>query len=570
MLLNLHVKNLALIHEEDITFGDGLNILTGETGAGKSIILGALSLALGEKASFDALRDPEKEALVEAVFRISDVEAKTLRAMDITVEENEVILSRKITGDRSSAKINGETFPASKLKEVGALLLDIYGQHENQSLLHKKKHLELLDDFGGESISSLKADVSDAYRLYIEKKKEFDSANTDESERVRELSFLEHETEEISAAKLKVGEDEELEAEYKKLSNARKISDALNEAYGECGDSAGGSSEKIGRALRALRSVEDYDEGLSDLISALSDVESILSDFNRGISDYIDDMEFAEERFAEVENRLNEVNDLKGKYGRTIEDVLHALEEKTNRIKQLKDYDTYLFNLEKELNEAKKKVENLSSQLSVLRQSKAVTLCALVKDALLDLNFLDVKFSMEFSKTPDYGANGYDEAEFMISTNPGEPMRPLKDIASGGELSRVMLAIKTILAQSDSIDTLIFDEIDAGISGRTAQAVSEKIYLVSRAHQVILITHLPQIAAMADHHFLIEKDVVTGESIGSDRGISTISTIQELYATQVTNELARMVGGAEITNATLENARELKELADEKKAELAG
>ncbi len=567
MLLNLHVKNLALIHEEDISFGDGLNILTGETGAGKSIILGALSLALGEKVSFDALRDPEKEALVEAVFRISDAEAKTLRAMDISVEENEVILSRKMTGERSSAKINGETYPASKLKEVGALLLDIYGQHENQSLLHKKKHLELLDDFGGESIASLKKDVAEAYRVYTSKKKEYDSANTDEAERARELSFLQHETEEIANAKLKDGEDEELESEYKKLLNAAKISDALNEAYKECGDSAGGSSEKIGRAVRELHSVEAYDEGLSDLISTLSDVESLLSDFNRGISDYIKDLDFAGERFSEVENRLNVINDLKGKYGRTVEDVLSAYDEKVAHIAKLEDYDSYLLNLEKEYNEAKSKLENLSSQLSVLRQSKAVTLCALVKDALLDLNFLDVKFSMEFTKTPDYSVSGYDEAEFMISTNPGEPMRPLKDIASGGELSRVMLAIKTILAQSDSIDTLIFDEIDAGISGRTAQAVSEKIYLVSRAHQVILITHLPQIAAMADHHFLIEKDVVSGESIGS-QGISTISTIQELYAAQVTNELARMVGGAEITNATLENARELKELADEKKKTL--
>ena len=569
MLLNLHVKNLALIHEEDISFGEGLNILTGETGAGKSIILGALSLALGEKVSFDALRDPEKEALVEAVFRISDAEAKTLRAMDISVEDNEVILSRKMTGERSSAKINGETYPASKLKEVGALLLDIYGQHENQSLLHKKKHLELLDDFGGESISSLKNDVAEAYKVYNEKKKEYESANNDEEKRARELSFLQHETEEIANAKLKVGEDEELESEYKKLLNAAKISDALNEAYKECGDSAGGSSEKIGRAVRELHSVEAYDEGLSDLISMLSDVESLLSDFNRGISDYIKDLDFAGERFSEVENRLNVINDLKGKYGRTVEDVLSAYDEKVARIAKLEDYDSYLLNLEKEYNEAKSKLENLSSQLSVLRQSKAVTLCGLVKDALLDLNFLDVKFSMDFAKAAEYTSNGSDEAEFLISTNPGEPMRPLKDIASGGELSRVMLAIKTILATSDSIDTLIFDEIDAGISGRTAQAVSEKIYLVSRAHQVILITHLPQIAAMADHHFLIEKDVVSGESIGS-QGISTISTIQELYAAQVTNELARMVGGAEITNATLENARELKELADEKKAELAG
>ena len=561
MLVNLHVKNLALIQEEEIHFGKGLNILSGETGAGKSIILGALSLALGQKVSKDALRNPNEEALVEAVFLVGEEEKAVLNAMDISVYDDEVILSRKISGERSSAKINGETFPAQRLKEVGELLLDIYGQHENQSLLHKKKHLELLDEFGKDSLSPIKEELAQAYHTYVSKKKEFEEADRDESERARELSFLEHETEEIQNAKLRIGEDEKLEETYKKMLNGQKIHDALNEAYGETGSGSGNSaSDKIGRALRALRSVEDYDDGLSDMISVLTDVDGILSDFNREVSDYVDSLDFSKEHFAEVEGRLNEINGLKSKYGRTIEEILNACEEKQAQIEKLKDYDAYLAKLEEELKKATNRVEELSSGLSVLRQSQAVNLCALVKDALLDLNFLDVKFDMAFTKAKEYSANGYDEGEFMISTNPGEPLRPLKEIASGGELSRVMLAIKTILAESDSIDTLIFDEIDAGISGRTAQAVSEKIYLVSKAHQVILITHLPQIAAMADHHFLIEKDVVV-----TDGTKATVSTIEELYGEQVTKELARMVGGAEITNATLENARELKELADKKK-----
>ena len=561
MLVNLHVKNLALIQEEEIHFGKGLNILSGETGAGKSIILGALSLALGQKVSKDALRNSNEEALVEAVFLVGEEEKAVLNAMDISVYDDEVILSRKISGERSSAKINGETFPAQRLKEVGELLLDIYGQHENQSLLHKKKHLELLDEFGKDSLSPIKEELAQAYHTYMAKKKEFEEADRDESERARELSFLEHETEEIQNAKLRIGEDEELEETYKKMLNGQKIHDALNEAYGETGSGSGNSaSDKIGRALRALRSVEDYDDGLSDMISVLTDVDGILSDFNREVSDYVDSLDFSKEHFAEVEGRLNEINGLKSKYGHTIEEILNACEEKMAQIEKLKDYDAYLAKLEEELKKATKRVEELSSGLSVLRQSQAVNLCALVKDALLDLNFLDVKFDMAFTKAKEYSANGYDEGEFMISTNPGEPLRPLKEIASGGELSRVMLAIKTILAESDSIDTLIFDEIDAGISGRTAQAVSEKIYLVSKAHQVILITHLPQIAAMADHHFLIEKDVVV-----TDGTKATVSTIEELYGEQVTKELARMVGGAEITNATLENARELKELADKKK-----
>ena len=561
MLVNLHVKNLALIKEEEINFGEGLNILSGETGAGKSIILGALSLALGGKISKDALRNPGEEALVEAVFRIGEKEATVLKNMDISIDDEEVILSRKISGERSSARINGETFPASRLKEVGEYLLDIYGQHENQSLLNRKKHLELLDEFAGESFASIKAELREAYDVYTAKKKEYESADLDESNRARELSFLEHETEEIHNAKLRIGEDEELEEEYKKMLNGQKISDALNEAYAETGGSDGSSaSDRLGRGLRALRNVESYDEGLSDLISILTDADDILADFNRALSEYMSSLDFEGEHFHQVENRLNEINGLKSKYGRTIEEVLSSYDEKILQIEKLKDYDRYLSNLEEELGKAQKRLEELSSGLSVLRQSQAVNLCSLVKDALLDLNFLDVKFDMSFSKAEGYSANGYDIAEFMISTNPGEPLRPLKDIASGGELSRVMLAIKTILAESDSIDTLIFDEIDAGISGRTAQAVSEKIYLVSKAHQVILITHLPQIAAMADHHFLIEKDVVR-----EDGSKATISTIQELYGEQVTKELARMVGGAEITNATLENARELKEMADRKK-----
>lgn len=561
MLLNLHVKNLALIDEEEINFGEGLNILSGETGAGKSIILGALSLALGGKVSKDALRNPNEDALVEAVFRIGKEEQELLSKMEISVYDDEVILSRKISGERSSARINGETYPASKLKEVGVCLLDIYGQHENQSLLNRKKHLELLDEFAKDSFLPVKNELKAAYEVYLSKKKEYESADLDEANRARELSFLEHEANEILNAKLRIGEDEELEEEYKKMKNGQKISDAVNEAYRETGGSDGNSaSDRLGRGLRALKNVESYDENITDLISVLTDADDILADFNRGLSEYLSSLDFEGEHFRQVEDRLNEINGLKSKYGRTIEEVLQSYEEKTVQIEKLKDYDRYLSTLEGELQSATKRLEELSSGLSVLRQSQAVTLCGLVKDALLDLNFLDVKFDMSFSKAEDYSANGYDVAEFMISTNPGEPLRPLKDIASGGELSRVMLAIKTILAESDAIDTLIFDEIDAGISGRTAQAVSEKIYLVSKAHQVILITHLPQIAAMADHHFLIEKDVVL-----KDGAKSTVSTIQELYGEQVTRELARMVGGAEITEATLENARELKAMADEMK-----
>ena len=553
MLQELHIKNLILIEEEEISFLPGLNILSGETGAGKSIILGALSLALGGRASRDVIRDDSHDALVEATFTASDEVKELLASYDIEVSD-EVVLTRKISGDKSVARINGETVPAGRLREVGALLIDIYGQHEHQSLLHRTKHLELLDAFMGEAVRPLLDDVSSAYREYAGLKKELSEADVDESERLRELSFLEHEVEEISGAQLSPGEDDTVEEEYRRLASAQKISDALSGAYGEI---SGGAADGISRALREVSEVSDLDPAISGIASALSDAESIISDAARSLSSYISDMERDAGRFAEVESRLDTINLLKSKYGRTIEEVLLALDEKSERIKKLQDYDEYLDKLRDKLALAEDKLSGLSDKLSDMRKKAAVELCSAVSEVLGQLQFLDAKFVMEFSKKETYSANGFDEAEFMMSANPGEPIRPLSAIASGGELSRVMLAIKTILAKKDTIDTLIFDEIDAGISGRTAQAVSEKIYLVARERQVICITHLPQIAAMADHHYLIEKEAVDG---------GTISSIHALYGDEITSELSRLIGGAEITETTMESARELKSQAAEFKS----
>ena len=549
MLQQLHIKNLILIEEEEISFSPGLNILSGETGAGKSIILGALSLALGGRASRDLVRDDSHDALVEATFSASPEVSSLLASYDIETSD-EVVLTRKISGDKSVARINGETVPAGRLKEVGALLIDIYGQHEHQSLLHRSKHLDLLDAYMGERAEELFKKLSDAYRVYADAKRELSEADVDESERLRELSFLEHEVAEITEARLSVGEDEAIEEEYKKLSAAEKISGALSSAYNEL---SGHGADSVSRALREINEVEKYDDALSDIASALSDAESILSDAARSLSSYISDMERDAGRFAEVESRLDTINLLKSKYGRTIEEILAACEEKTARIEKLKDHDAYIMKLKNDLAGYEAEVKRLSTELSAMRQAAAKDLCAAVSESLDQLQFLDARFEMEFSKREEYSAKGFDEAEFVMSANPGEPLRPLSAIASGGELSRVMLAIKTILAKKDTIDTLIFDEIDAGISGRTAQAVSEKIYLVAKERQVICITHLPQIAAMADHHFLIEKSAVGG---------GTISSIHALYGEEITAELARMTGGAEITEITLESARELVKQAE--------
>lgn len=556
MLENLHVKNLALIEEEDITFLDGLHILSGETGAGKSIILGALGLALGGKVSKDMLRDPGKEALVEAVFRITrDSQRKQLAELDIEPYDDEVILSRKITESRSVAKINGEMVPAIKMKEVGDIFLDIHGQNDHQSLLHKKKHLEMLDEYAKNEVGPLKERMQTAYKTYAAKQQEWKEANQLDGDREREISFLEYEIKEITEANLEIGEDARFENQYRRLSNSKRIMEALSEAYQQTSGSDG-ASEQVGRAVQRLHQILSYDEALEPMFESLNDIDSLLSDFNRDLSQYMAEAEFDEEMFAQIDGRLNEINRLKDKYGATIEDILAVKQEKEDRLEKLMHHEAYLAKLTQALNDAKKEAEDAAFALSGMRKRYAKELSGKVEEALMDLNFLDVHFSMEFLQTDHIGADGYDDAQFMIRTNPGEPIRPLKDIASGGEMSRIMLAIKTVLAEHDDIDTLIFDEIDAGISGRTAQAVSEKLHLVAKEHQVICITHLPQIAAMADHHYLIQKDVVGNETISSIEALSYHDSIKEL---------ARMLGGTTITQTVLDNAKEMKDLAQGKK-----
>lgn len=556
MLENLHVKNLALIEEEDITFLDGLHILSGETGAGKSIILGALGLALGGKVSKDMLRDPGKEALVEAVFRITrDSQRKQLAELDIEPYDDEVILSRKITESRSVAKVNGEMVPAIKMKEVGDIFLDIHGQNDHQSLLHKKKHLEMLDEYAKNEVGPLKERMQTAYKTYATKQQEWKEANQLDGNREREISFLEYEIKEITEANLEIGEDARFENQYRRLSNSKRIMEALSEAYQQTSGSDG-ASEQVGRAVQRLHQILSYDEALEPMFESLNDIDSLLSDFNRDLSQYMAEAEFDEEMFAQIDGRLNEINRLKDKYGATIEDILATKQEKEDRLEKLMHHEAYLAKLTQALNDAKKEAEDAAFALSGMRKRYAKELSGKVEEALMDLNFLDVHFSMEFLQTDHIGADGYDDAQFMIRTNPGEPIRPLKDIASGGEMSRIMLAIKTVLAEHDDIDTLIFDEIDAGISGRTAQAVSEKLHLVAKEHQVICITHLPQIAAMADHHYLIQKDVVGNETISSIEALSYHDSIKEL---------ARMLGGTTITQTVLDNAKEMKDLAQGKK-----
>jgi len=552
MLIQLHVRNLALIEEEEIRFFPGLNILSGETGAGKSIILGALSLALGEKVDKGMVRRESEDALAEAIFQLSEKEEALLTDMGITCYDHEAVLTRKISEGRSTARINGETVPAPKLKEIGELLLDIYGQNEHQSLSKAGKHLELLDEYAKASLEKPKAELKDAYEKYREALFEIQSYDMDEGERLRTLDFLEHEIEEIDLANLKTGEDEELEEEYRRLSHGQKIMDYLGTANREI-SSETGAYESVSRALREVSQAAEYDESLNDLRSLLTDAESILSDASHELSAKLNDSDFSPEHFNEVESRLNQLNRLKDKHGRTIEEVLEARERKEEEANKLREYETNKAKAMADLDAKEQVLQEATRVVSDIRKEQSKLLSEKVKDVLLHLNFLDVQFAMEFSEGQEYTSNGRDVAEFYISTNPGEPMRPLKDIASGGEMSRIMLAIKTVLAESDDIDTMIFDEIDAGISGKTAAAVAEKLSDVSCNHQVICITHLPQIAAMADRHFLIEKQVDSG---------NTVSDIHPVDEGDRLEELSRMLAGGTITEAARENARELLRAAE--------
>lgn len=553
MLLSLHVKNLALIEEVEVEFAEGLNILSGETGAGKSIIIGSLNLALGEKVQKEMLREGAEYALVELVFSVENPWVRQqLEDLLVFPEDDLVIMSRRITAARSVGKINGESVSAQRMREVASLLIDIHGQHEHQSLLHRRKHLEILDAYAKEELQDKKEVLAGLYREYQALKKEMEETIADESQRSREASFLEYEISEITEASLTPGEDEDLETEYRRLTHGKKILEAVGAAHAlTCGGMDGADSQ-IGRALKELSAVTDYDESLKGLEGQLSDIDSLLNDFNRELSAYQADAEFSDEEFYRVEQRLTEINRLKAKYGDSIEKILLEKEAKEARYETLKNYEQYLEGLRSRLNDARSSLEEMCQEVSAIRKKRAAALSEQVREALSQLNFMDVVFEIEFRQTPDYTAGGTDETEFLISTNPGEAPKPLGKVASGGELSRIMLALKTILAENDSIDTMIFDEIDTGISGRTAQMVAEKMNVIGRKHQVICITHLPQIAAMADHHYLIEKSVVDH---------ATVSTICQMKEEESILELSRMIGGVKVTDTVKESAREMRTLA---------
>ena len=554
MLLNLHVKNFAIIDEIEVYFQDNLNILSGETGAGKSIIIGSVNVALGGKVTKDIIRKGAEYALVELAFQTeSEAVRQKVKSYDLPLDDDGLILiTRKIMNNRSISKINGESVTGNVLKDIAGSLIDIHGQHEHQSLLYKQKHLEFVDKFAKAEVTSVKEDLEEAYHRYSKVKEELSKAKVDDDKRMREMSHLEFEIDEIKEAKLIIGEDIELTNEFKKLSNANVIAEGLDHTYKLTSYQSSSAGDMIGRAVKQLNKLEEYDNELIGLRDQMVDIEGLLNDFNRELADYISNLNTDQEYFEQVERRLDLINRLKAKYGNDIPTILEYCKKCEERLDQFLNYDEYIERLEKSLKEEETILLELSEKLSEIRQKNSKILVDRMIQALLDLNFLDVRFDIDFTKLDHYTANGFDEACFMISTNPGEEIRPLSDVASGGELSRIMLGLKSVLADNDAIETLIFDEIDVGISGRTAQKVSEKLAVIAKRHQVLCITHLPQIAAMADSHYIIEKT--------TDQ-LKTTTSIRRLDEEDSVLEVARILGGAVITDTVIESAKEMKELA---------
>ncbi len=555
MLISLTVKNLALIRQSELMFGRGLNIITGETGAGKSLMTGSVNLALGKRADTDIIRTGESEAEVELVFLIEDEETKkALEELEIPVAEDDlVILRRTVRDGRSVAKINSRTVTASVLKSVSELLIDIHGQHEHQSLLYRKNHMKILDSFAKEELSGILSEIKKDHSRLLEIKKELAQTPLDGRERARQTDLLRYEIDEIEKADFKEGEDSELEEIYDRMKNTEKLAGAIAEALQAVNGEHAGAVNLVGRAGAALKEVEGLDEKTDALLGQLNEIEALIGDFSIDANDTIESLNFSEEEFAATESRLDLINRLKSKYGDSLNAILKTLEEKKEELKRLEATDEIRQKLFEEEDSIRIRLLENCAQADMIRKREAEKLSELMAGALSDLNFNDVNFRIDVrSDEENITEKGYNEVEFLISLNKGEKLKSLESVASGGELSRIMLALRTVFADEDGIDTLIFDEIDTGISGRTAQKVAEKLKYLSKHRQIICITHLPQIAAMADRHFLINKE--------SDDE-STLTTVREIKDDEIIEELSRLLSGAEITDAVRQNAAEMKRLA---------
>ncbi len=555
MLCSIHVKNIALLDDVEINLSDGLNILTGETGAGKSIIIDSVNFALGCRMNADMVRDGSDYALAELVFFVDDDRTRrALEDLDVMLTEGQVILQRRIVKGKSSCKVNGETVPASRIRDIAEHLIDIHGQHEHQSLLYRKNHALMLDSFCDESLADELCKLESIYDEYKKTADEYETAVASKDSAAADLDYSRYVVNEIEAADIKDGEDIELEEDFRRMNNSRNIAQMLGEVVSILSSDTGSAASMISHALSQMRRISDMDPKASGIYEQLFAADDLLADCIRSLNDYEGSLEFSPEDYERASQRLDVINSLKLKYGQTIEAIRERLAQESERVDKLSDYETYLEDLRIRKDDLHIQLLDSCKRISDIRTKEAKILSEEIVSALGGLNFLDARFEIAITSDEDkITRRGYDDVEFMISTNPGEQLKPLTGVASGGELSRIMLALKSVLAKRDSIGTLIFDEIDSGISGKTAQLVADRMADIAATHQVIAITHLPQIASHATTHFLIEK---------SADGDHTSTSVRELSYDDSVEELARMLAGSSITDAVRKNAAELKRSYD--------
>jgi len=566
MIVNLRVKNVALIDEAEVQFSGGLNILTGETGAGKSMLIDSINFLLGERPGKDFIRSGTDMASVEGL--ISLTEESSIRGIsELGVEpddEGQILLFRALNMQgRSTCRINGRNVNVGMLKEISAFLVDVHGQHQHQSLLDSSKHIILLDSFCGEKMERLKEELSDFITTYRETVKTLRTLQGAPGQREAQMELLQFQIMEINELELQPGEENILVQKRNRLSGVDKLAKNATEALsllsgGESDDLS--ASDQIGRALYLLEEIANVDTTKQSLAETLAEIVSQLSDVVGELGDYAGGLDADPHELERLEARLDSLYRLKRKYSaETSDGILVHLEKITEQYDKLENMDEEIAQLNTKRRKNMKAIADKCNEMTNLRQKQADMIQGRIVDVLKELGMPNVQFAVSMEKQAAFTAIGNDKVEFMISPNLGEGLKPLSKIASGGEMSRVMLAMKTVMADADGIETLIFDEIDAGVSGRTAQKVAEKLAHISRGkRQILCITHLPQIAAMADSHFWIAKGLTPGQA-------KTRTTIRELPHVGIIQELARLIGGAQITAATVQAAEEMKSMADEVK-----
>ena len=556
MILELYMKNCALVEELRLTIDENLNILTGETGSGKSIIIDALGLCLGEKYDRSFLRKGTEKGIVEAIFSSESQHLKdVLEKYDIELDEdNLLVITRVIYNDgKSVARVNGRTLKLSVLKEIATTLIDVHGQHQNQALFNKETHLQFLDLFGESDLQDLKLDYKDMYKEYTRVKNALNvlTENKDDMQIQREIDLLKFQINEIESANLSKDEYEELLKQRDVFRNSEKIYSNLNLSYQNLYEGSVNAVDLIGSASKELRSIAEYDKVLSEYNENVERIMYELQDISREIRNYKESIDFEPYELEQIEIRIDEINNLKRKYGNTIEEIFEYYDKTKNRLDEILNRDEKVEELKREILRIEKVLNDKAEKLTQARQKVASSLEEVLLIELKSLNMKNVVFKVNFEETV-FNMKGQDDIEFMISFNLGEDIKPIYKVASGGEMSRFMLAFKTILADIDQIDTLVFDEIDTGISGIAAQIVGEKLSQIARKKQIICITHLPQIAANADTHYCIEKNT------SNDR---TFTNIRRLDRDQKRDEIARLIAGSNITEKTIEHASEIIELA---------